>query len=140
MRILFSILLNALILLLISFLLWPNTTLGVEAWVILACGECSLFSFDAWKIFLTWWIVLGLINVSIRPLLKILSFPIAILFLWFSTFLINAIILKLFTYIVNDILQIQWVSYTIIWWVNFLIAVAIFTFFNILFSLLFSKR
>ena len=140
MKILFSILLNALILLFISFLLWPNTSMGIESGVLLACGNCGLFSIEAWKIFLTWWIVLGLMNISIRPLLKILSLPLALLFLWFSTFLINGIILKLFTYIVNDILQIQGVSYTIVWWVNFLIAVAIFTFFNMLFSLLFSKR
>jgi hypothetical protein len=55
-------------------------------------------------------------------------------------FIINGVILKLFDHIVNKILVIPNVSYTIEWWVNFIIAVAIFTILNIVSQLLFSKK
>ncbi|USN57729.1 MAG: hypothetical protein H6767_05055 [Candidatus Peribacteria bacterium] len=58
MRILFSILINALILYAITFLLGPNPEKGIEAGVILGCIDCSYHSLDAWKTYLLGGIVL----------------------------------------------------------------------------------
>jgi uncharacterized membrane protein YvlD (DUF360 family) len=53
---------------------------------------------------------------------------------------INSIILGILTYISNNILQISWIWYTINWWTNFIIAVAIFTILNMFYTLLFFKK
>jgi uncharacterized membrane protein YvlD (DUF360 family) len=53
---------------------------------------------------------------------------------------INSLILGLLTYIINNILQISWIWYTINWWTNFIIAVAIFTILNMFYTLLFFKK
>jgi len=131
MRILFSILINAWILFLMVYLLWANPNKWIEAWIIVTWW---------WKTYLIWWIILWIMNFTIRPILKILTIPLFIVFFWLVVFVINAIILKVFDYTVNDILMIQWVSYTINWWINFIIAVAIFTILNMFYSLLFSKK
>ena len=140
MKILFSIILNSFILFAIAYLLWPNNKLWIEAWVNLWCWSCNYFSLDAWKIYILWWIILGLINISIKPILKIISIPLFFLTFWLVTFVINGIILWLLNYIINDILVIPWFTYHINWWINFSIAVAIFTFFNIIYSLLLFKK
>jgi len=131
MRILFSILINALILFLMTYLLASNPDKWIEAWIIVT---------GWWKTFLIWWIILWILNFTIRPILKILTIPLFIVFLWLVVFIVNAIILKVFDYIVNEILMIPWVSYSINWWINFIIAVAIFTILNMFYSLLFSKK
>ncbi|USN59472.1 MAG: phage holin family protein [Candidatus Peribacteria bacterium] len=79
-------------------------------------------------------------NITIRPILKILSLPLFFVFFGFVVFLVNAVILKLFDYIVNDVLIIPGISYSINGWINFIIAVAIFTILNMVYSLLFSKK
>nr|MDD3719708.1 phage holin family protein [Candidatus Gracilibacteria bacterium] len=141
MKILFSIILNALILYIIVILLGENTKEGISAGVTLGCGEsCSPNSIEAWKTFLIGGIILGLINILVKPILKILSFPLYILSLGLIGIVINAIILGLLTYVLNDILQIPGVGYTINSWVNFIIAVAIFTILNMFYSLLFFKK
>lgn len=141
MKILFSILLNAFILYIIVILLWENTKEWIESWVKLWClNDCSVNSIDAWKTFLTGWIILGIINVTIKPILKILSFPFFILSFWLISLLINSLILWLLTYIINNILQISGIWYTINWRTNFIIAVAIFTILNMFYTLLFFKK
>lgn len=140
MKILLSIILNASILLIIVLLLWPNKELWVSAWVTLGCGNCGYLSLEAWKIYLLGGVILGLINITIRPILKLLSLPFFLLFLWFTTFIVNGVVLQLFSYIINDILLISGISYTINWWVNFVIAVAIFTLLNMVYPLLFFKK
>ncbi len=141
MKILFSIILNALILYVIVILLWENTEEWLKSWITLWCWEnCLPNSIEAWKTFLIWWIILWLINVTVKPVLKILSFPFYILTFWLFSIVINAVILGLLTYILNDILQIAWVWYNINWWVNFIIAVAIFTILNMFYALLFFKK
>ena len=127
MKILFSILINALILFVLKYLLNTDVETGIAV---------------AWEpqIYLIWWIILWLINVTIKPILKILSIPLFFVFLWLVAFFINWIILRLFNYIINQILMIPWMSYSINWWVNFIIAVAIFTILNMFYSLLFSKK
>lgn len=131
MKILFSILINALILYLMTYLLAANPDKWIEAGIAVAWWL---------KTYLLWGIILGLINVFIRPVLKILSLPLFFVFLWLVSILINWIVLKLFDYIINDILMVPWMSYSINWWINFIIAVAIFTILNMFYSLLFSKK
>lgn len=134
MKIFLSIIFNALILYILTFLLWENLEKGIEAWIIVEWGINT---------YIIWWVILWLINAFIKPLLKILSVPLFILFYPLATLLVNAIILRLLDYILNDLLMIEWVSYSIIWWifsVNFLIAVAIFTILNMFYSLLISKK
>ena len=134
MKVLFSILFNAFILYALTFLLGANPARWIEAGIVV----------EWWiETYLIWWIILWLLNVTIKPILKLLSLPLFLLFYWLVTLVINWIILKLLDYIYNDILMIDWVSYHIVWWVfsiNFLIAVAIFTILNMFYSLLFSKK
>lgn len=140
MKILFSIIYNALILFAITFLLWPSKDGVIEAGIILWCDSCSYTSVEAWKTYLIGGVILGLINITIRPVLKILSLPLFFLFFSAVTFIINAVVLKLFDYIVNTLLIIPGVAYSIVGWQNFIIAVAIFTVLNMVYSILFSKR
>ena len=130
MKVLFSILLNASILFAMTYLLWANSS-GLQAGILVEWEP---------EIYIIWWIILWLINVTIKPILKILTIPLFFVFLWLVGFIINWFILLLFWYIVNDILIIKWISYTIIWWDNFIIAVAIFTILNMFYSLLFNKK
>lgn len=131
MKILFSILLNASILYLLEYFLGPNSTWTVTAWITVAWWI---------KTYLIWGLILWLLNTTIKPILKILSIPLFFVFLWLVSFLVNWVVLWLFDRILNTILLIPWVSYTINWWINFIIAVAIFTILNMVYSLLFSKK
>ncbi len=140
MRILFSIIINAVILFAITYLLAANPDKWIADWVVLGCGDCSYSSFEAWKTYIIWWIILWVINITIRPLLKILSLPFYLIFFSLVGFVVNAVVLKLFDYIVNDLIQIPWISYSIDKTINFIIAVAIFTILNMFYSLLFSKK
>lgn len=140
MRILFSIIINALILFIITYLLSANPDKNVADGVSLGCNWCGFNSLQAWKIYIIGGIILGIINITIRPLLKLLSLPFYLIFFSLVGFIVNWILLKLFDYIVNVILQIPGISYQINWTVNFIIAVAIFTFLNMFYSLIFSKR
>jgi uncharacterized membrane protein YvlD (DUF360 family) len=116
---------------LMTYLLGENAEKGITAWIVVV----------GWlKTYIIWGIILWIINATIRPILKILSIPLFFVFFWLVVFIINGVILKLFDHIVNKILVIPDVSYTIEWWVNFVIAVAIFTILNIVSQLLFSKK
>lgn len=79
-------------------------------------------------------------NITIRPILKLLSLPFFLLFFGLTLFIVNGVILKLFGYIMNDVLIIPGISYVIEGWGNFVIAVAIFTILNTLYGLLFFKK
>ena len=140
MRILFSIIINAFILFAITYLLSANPEKGIIDGVDLGCNWCGYNSLQAWKTYLIGGIILGIINVTIRPILKILSLPFYLIFFSLVGFIVNWILLKLFDYIVNKVLQMPGISYTINWTVNFIIAVVIFTFLNMIYSLIFSKR
>ena len=131
MKIILSIIINALILFLMTYLLWENSAKWITAGIIVV----------GWlKTYILWGIILWIINATIRPILKILSIPLFFVFFWLVVFIINGVILKLFDHIVNKIFVIPNVSYTIEGWVNFIIAVAIFTILNIVSQLLFSKK
>jgi putative membrane protein len=131
MRIIFTIIINAFILFLMTYLLSGDSSKWITDGIIVVWW---------FKTYIIGWIILWLINITIKPILKILSLPLFIIFFSLAVFIINAIILQLFNYIVNNILIINWVSYTIQWWLNFVIAVAIFTILNIFAGLLFPKK
>lgn len=140
-KILFSILLNACILFIIAFLLAWNEEFWVKDGVILSCAwDCDYFSLTAWKTYIIGWVLLWLINLIIRPILKLLTLPFFFLFLGLTVFFVNALVLKLFDYIINDMLLIPWVGYSIPEFIDFIIAVAIFTILNMFYALLFSKK
>jgi len=140
-KILFSILLNSCILFIIAFLLAWNEDFWVKDGVLLSCAwKCNYFSLEAWKTYIIGGVILGLINLLIRPILKIITLPFFFLFLGLTIFLVNAVVLKLFDYIINDILLIPWVGYSIPDFIDFIIAVAIFTILNMFYALLFSKK
>ena len=139
MKIIFSIIINAIILYAIAYFLWANEIKNIESGVILWCNPCSLLSIWALKTYLIWGIILWTINVTIKPILKIVAIPLFFIFFWLVVFVINWVILWLFDYIINKLL-ISWVWYHIEWTVNFIIAVAIFTVLNMLYSLLFFKK
>ena len=140
MRILFSIIINALILFAMTYLLSANPDKWVADWIILWCEWSCFNTIQAWKTYIIGGIILGVINVTIKPLLKLLSLPFYLIFFSLVGFIVNWILLKLFDYIVNVVLQIPGISYTINWTVNFIIAVVIFTFLNMIYSLIFSKK
>jgi len=130
MKILLSIFINALILFIMAYLLWENSVVWLEQWISVAWWITT---------YLTWWIILWIINITIKPILKLLSIPLFFVFFWLVVFIINGAVLKILDYIMLDILAIPWVSYNIIWTVNFIIAVAIFTILNMLFNIFWFK-
>lgn len=135
MKIIFSILLNASILYLLEYFLAANGSWTVTAWIVVTWWIVT---------YIIWGIILWLLNITIKPILKILTLPLFFVFFFFVTFIVNWIILWLFDRIINT-LKIQWVwneivKYEIDWWINFIIAVAIFTILNMIYSLLFSKK
>lgn len=137
MKILLSIIFNALILFAITFLLWWDNSKWVAEWIVVTWWITT---------YLIWWTILWLINITIKPVLKILSFPLFFVFFGLVSVVINWIVLFLLDYIINIILNIEGFSYTIgweqfsiTWWTNFIIAVAIFSVLNIIYSLLFKK-
>jgi len=131
MKIFFSILLNASILFIIWFLL--NNETYSDAVVVLPAG------IDGWKTYLLWGIILWLLNTFVKPILKLLGLPLFFIYPIVSL-LINALLLWLLEKTINNVLALPWMTFEINGWVNFIIAVAIFTILNILYSILFSKK
>lgn len=131
MKIFFSIILNASILLIITYLLntetHPNTVVVLPAWI------------ESWKTYLLGWIVLWVLNTFVKPVLKLIWLPLFFIYPIISL-VINAIILWLLQKSINDILALPWMTFEINWVTNFIIAVAIFTILNILYSVLFFKK
>jgi len=133
MKLIFSILINAIILYILWYFMSWNTT--VEPGIII-----SPTGVDMWKTLLLGWVILGILNITIKPILNILSLPFYLLFFWLVTFVVNGIILWWFTYIVNVLLVIPDIEYRIPNMFDFAIAVAIFTILNMVYSILFFKR
>lgn len=55
---------------------------------------------DSFKTLVILSLTLGVLNISLKPILKLLSFPITLLSLGLFSFVINAIVLKLAFYII----------------------------------------
>jgi putative membrane protein len=133
MKLIFSILINAIILYVLWFFMSWNDI--VSPWIII-----SPTWVDMWKTLLLGWLILGIMNVTIKPILNILSLPFYLLFFGLVAFVVNWIILWWFTYIVNVLLVIPDIEYKIPNTFDFAIAVAIFTILNMVYSILFFKR
>lgn len=126
MRIFLSIVLNGLILFLIWYLLWKEAVL-VEG------GKYG------WQAFALWGLILGLLNSTVKPFLKLLWFPLFFIYP-IVVLTINAIILWLLWVTLNEILALDGIRYSIEEKVNFLIATIIAAFLNGVFGLLFGKK
>lgn len=133
MKLIFSILINALILWALAYFLSWNEL--VNSGIILPEAI-----WDQYKTFIVWGFLLWIINITIRPILNILSLPFYLIFFGLVVFLVNGVILKLLTYIMSVILIIPWVKFEFATTIDFVIAVAIFTILNMVYSLLFFKR
>lgn len=129
MKIFFSILLNSLTFFIIAYLLnTPSRPDSIIIWELV------------WQTYLLCWIILWVLNITIKPILKIFWIPLSLFFHSLVVLSINAILLFLLQFIINDILLIEWIKYQINWIINFLISVAIFTIINMLYSILFNKK
>ena len=127
MHLLFSVAFNALILWAIGhFLPYDAAT---QTGVIMGGG---------WQLYIAGGIILGLLNAIVRPILKLLGFPFILLTFGLFILVINGIILKLLENIIG-LLNISGVAYEIKGIVNFIIAVAIFTLFNIVYNAFLKK-
>jgi putative membrane protein len=133
MKLIFCILINAIILYVLWFFMSWNDI--VSPWIII-----SPTWVDMWKTLLLGWLILWVMNITIKPILNILSLPFYLLFFGLVAFVINWIILWWFTYIVNVLLVIPDIEYKIPNTFDFAIAVAIFTILNMVYSILFFKR
>jgi len=106
MKLLFSIVINACILYAITYLLAANPEKSIQAGVMLGCGDCGYSSVEALKTYLIGGVILGVINITIRPILKILTMPLYLVFFGLVSIFVNALVLGLFSYIINDLLVI----------------------------------
>lgn len=130
MKLLISIIFNTLILYALYFFMWENESLNLSAWIKVEWGITA---------FIFWGILLWIINATIKPILKILALPFFFLFFWLTSILLNCATLWLLQYLLNDFLRIDGVSYHIDWGFNFIVAVAIFSILNIIYSLILNK-
>ena len=131
MRTLFSIFFNAGILYALVYFLGMDASKDLPAWVLVEGGITT---------YILGWVILGVLNTFIKPLLKILALPLFLVFLGLVHFVINGVVLFMFDKLINDILLIDGISYHIQGWGNFIIAVAIFTILNMFYSILFAKK
>ncbi|EKE29480.1 MAG: hypothetical protein ACD_2C00164G0001 [uncultured bacterium (gcode 4)] len=125
MKIFFSIFFNALILYAIAFFMpvvW-------DTWVVANWGI---------QLYFIGWVILGLLNFVVKPLLKLIWLPFMLLTFWLFILVINGIILYLLQRIIAG-LNIPNVVFEINWALNFIIAVAIFTVFNIIYNTFLKK-
>jgi len=115
MKIIISIIFNALILFAITYFL-PDVK---ALWDL--------------KLFFIWWVVLWVLNFFVRPILKIIWLPFILFTFWLFILVINGIILFLLEKIIIG-LNIEWVEFALNGTANFIIAVAIFTIFNTIYN------
>lgn len=127
MHLLFSIAFNALILASIAYFLPYDAAL-----------QTGVIASGGWQLYVAGGIVLGLLNAIIRPILKVLGFPFILITFGLFILVINGVILALLEKIIR-LLNLSGVSYSIEGWVNFAIAVAIFTVFNIVYNAFLKK-
>lgn len=127
MKIFVSIIFNALILFALEYFMPANEV----AWT---------WVFITWwyKLYFIWWVILWMLNSIVKPLLKVVGLPFMIMSFWFFILVINWIILFLLETIIRS-LNIYWVSFSIKGAWDFVIAVAILTLFNTIYSAFLKK-
>lgn len=127
MQILISVLANAAILFGVAYFLpYDSVT------------QTGVAATGGWQLYMAGGIILGLLNVIVRPILKVLGFPFLLLTFGLFILVINGIILKLLEKAIQAI-GINGVSYEIHGIAIFVIAVAIFTVFNTIANTLVKK-
>ncbi len=82
--------------------------------------------------------MLGLLNAFVRPILKVLGFPFVVLTFGLFLLVINGIILALLEKIILA-LNISGIQFATGGFVNFAIAVVIFTVFNTIYGVFFKR-
>ena len=117
MNIILSVVFNAGILYAISYFLPDGVTVA-----------------GGWKVFFIGGFILGLLNFVIKPLLKIIGFPFMLLTFGLFGLVINWIILVLLQTIINSLHYGEIMQYEIHGFLNYIIAIAILTFFNTLYN------
>lgn len=127
MKVFVWILFNALMLFIIQYFIPYNETL--KEWVLVTWWITT---------YIIGWVILWVLNFTVKPILKIFGFPLIILTLWLFSLVINGILLLLIQKIIY-VLNVNWSTYEINWALNFIIAVAIFTIFNTIYSVLIKK-
>ncbi|MDD2566261.1 MAG: phage holin family protein, partial [Candidatus Gracilibacteria bacterium] len=90
------------------------------------------------KLYFIGGVILGLLNYTIKPILKILGLPFIIITFGLFILVINGVILFLLEKIIAG-LSIPGVTFSIHGILNFIIAVAIFTIFNTIYNTFFKK-
>ena len=70
------------------------------------------------------WVIFWILNSILKPILKILSFPLILISLWVFTFLINWVIIFLTEYFVK-MMPALWVWFDVKWWFFSYIIIAI---------------
>ena len=90
---------------------------------------------NTWQLYLIGGLVLGLLNGIVKPILKIIAFPITILTLGFFRLAINGIILYLLEMMIKSI-GVEGVTFEIHGALYFVLSVAILTIFNIISSMI----
>lgn len=88
------------------FIRWLITTLAVWAAVELVPG----LDYDRWPTLLLAALVLGILNVFVKPLLTLVTIPLVIVTLGLFLIVINAALLKLTAWLVPGFLVADWLS------------------------------
>ncbi|MDD3120509.1 MAG: phage holin family protein [Candidatus Gracilibacteria bacterium] len=127
MKVFVGILFNALMLFIIQYFIPYNETLKEG---VLVTGGITTYIIGG--------VILGVLNFTVKPILKIFGFPLIILTLGLFSLVINGILLLLIQKIIY-VLNVNGSTYEINGALNFIIAVAIFTIFNTIYSVLIKK-
>lgn len=136
MRILFSILANAVLLYLLARLLPCQGDACAAGGV--ATSAASLLS-GGWKTYLVGGVVLGAVGAFLRPFLELVGLPLKLFAFGLTVLLTNSVILYLFTALMGW-LNFPEARYEIRGAGAFLLAVAIFTLFNTLYGAFFKRK
>ena len=73
MKILISIIFNSLILFALQYLLWANSEMWIEAGIIVTWGIIA---------YIFGWVLLWVLNATVKPILKILALPFFFYKIW----------------------------------------------------------
>lgn len=128
MHLIFSIVINASIFFILGYIFTkyrPEGSIEIGKYV--------------WQTYLVAGTILWVLNYTIKPMLQIIGIPFSLFFSWITRLVIHAIILWLISFIMERVLVFEWITFKIHGFLNFLIAVILFTVINMVYSILFRK-
>lgn len=85
---------------------WLVTALAVGAAVWLVPGIDIISSMESWIVIALCGLILSLINMSIKPILQVLSLPVTVITLGIFYLIVNTLMLYLAAWITNGIFQV----------------------------------